>query len=68
MEVDDLSRKWKGKGKSGKGKKGSKKGKESRSVKVYGESKVEHTRFDGECRNCGKYGHKAADLLVQTTT
>ena len=29
--------------------------------KGYGESKVEHTRFDGECRNCGNYGHKAAD-------
>ena len=22
---------------------------------------MEHTRFDGECRNCGKHGHKAAD-------
>ena len=26
-----------------------------------GESKVEHTRFDGECRNLGKHDHKAAD-------
>ena len=47
MEVDVLSRKWKGKGKSGKGKKGGKKGKESHSGKGHGESKVEHTRFDG---------------------
>ena len=22
---------------------------------------MEHTRFDSECRNCGKHGHKAAD-------
>ena len=49
MEVDVLSREGQGKGKSGKGKKGGKKGKESRSVKGDGESKVEHTRFDGEC-------------------
>ena len=62
MEVDVLSRKGKGKGKSGKGKKGGKKGKESHSGKGYGESKVEHTRFDGECRNFGKHGHKAADF------
>ena len=61
MEVDVLSRKGKGKGKSGKGKKGGKKGEESHSGKGHGESKIEHTRFDGECRNCGKYGHKAAD-------
>ena len=52
MEVDVLPRKGKGKGKSGKGKKGGKKGKESHSGKGHGESKVEHTRFDGECRNC----------------
>ena len=61
MEVDVHSRKGKGKGKSGKAKKGGKKGKESHTGKGYGESKVEHTRFDGESRNCGKYGHKAAD-------
>ena len=61
MEVDVLSRKGKGKGKSGKGKKGGKKDKESHTGKGYGESKVEHTRFDGECRNCGKHCHKAAD-------
>ena len=61
MEVDAISRKGKGKGKSGKDKKGGKKGKESHSGKGYGETTVEHSRLEGECRNCGKYGHKAAD-------
>ena len=61
MEVDVLFRKGKGKGKSGKGKKGGKKCKESHTGKGYGESKVDHTRFDGECRNCGKHDRKAAD-------
>ena len=61
MEVDAVSRKGKGKEKSGKGKKGGKKGKESHSGKGYGETTTEHSRFEGECRNCGKYGHKAAD-------
>ena len=37
------------------------KGKENHSGKGYGETTTEHSRFDGECRNCGKYGHKAAD-------
>ena len=61
MEVGAVSRKGKGKEKSGKGKKGGKKGKESHSGKGYGETTTEHSRFDGECRNCGKYGHKASD-------
>ena len=61
LEVDAISRKGKGKGKSGKGKKGGKKGKESHSGKGYRETTVQHSRFEGECRNCGKYGHKAAD-------
>ena len=61
MEVDAVSRKGKGKEKSGKGKKGGKKGKESHSGKGYGETTTEYSRFDGECRNCGKYGHKASD-------
>ena len=61
MEVDATSRKGKGKEKSGKGKKGGKKGKESHSGKGYREMSTEHSRFEGECRNCGKYGHKAAD-------
>ena len=53
MEVDALSRKGKGKEQSGKGKKGGK-GKESRSRKGYGETTTEHSRFEAECRNCGK--------------
>ena len=61
MEVDVISRKGKGKEESGKGKKGGKEGKESHSGKGYGETSTEHSRFEGECRNCGKYGHKAAD-------
>ena len=61
MEVDAVSRKRKGNEKSGKGKKGGKKGNESHSGKGYGESTKDHSRFEGECRNCGKYGHKAAD-------
>ena len=52
MEVDVISRKGKGKGKSSKGKKGGKKGKESHSGKGYGETTAEHSRFEGECRNC----------------
>ena len=60
MEVDAVSRKGRGKEKSGKGKKGGKKGKESHSGKGYDETTTEHSRFEGECRNCGKYGHKAA--------
>ena len=61
MEVDAVSRKGKGKEKSGKGKKGGKKGKESHSGKGNGETTTEHSRFEGACRNCGKYGHTAAD-------
>ena len=61
MEVDAVSRKGKGKEKSGKGKKCGKKGKDSHTGKSYGETTTEHSRFEGECRNCGKYGHKAAD-------
>ena len=61
MEVDAIPRKGKSKEKSGKGKKGGKKGKESHSDKGYGETTAEHSRFEDECRNCGKYGHKAAD-------
>ena len=52
MEVDAVSRKGKGKEKSSKGKKGGKKGKESHSGKGYGETTTEHSRFQGECRNC----------------
>ena len=45
-EVDAISRKGKGKGKSGKGKKGGKKGKESYSGKGDRETTVEHSRFE----------------------
>ena len=61
MEVDAISRKRKGKEKSGKGKKGGNKGQESHSGKGYQETTTEHSRFESECRHCGKYGHKAAD-------
>ena len=61
MEVDALSRRREGKRKYGKGKKGGKKRKESHSSKSYGETTLEHSRFEGECRNYGKYGHKAVD-------
>ena len=54
MEVDAISRKGKGKEKSGKGKNCGKKGKEIHSGKGYGETTTEHSRFEGECRNCGK--------------
>ena len=59
--------KGKGKEKSGKGRKGGKKGKEIHSGKGYGETKTEHPRFDGERRNCGKYGHKASDCWYKQT-
>ena len=67
MEVDAISRKGKGTGNSGKGKKGGEKGKESHSGKEYGETTTEHSRFDGECRNCGKYGHKTSDCWYKQT-
>ena len=47
MEVHAVSRKGKGKEKSGKGKRGGKKGKESHSGKGYGETTTEHSRFEG---------------------
>ena len=64
MEVFAVSRKAKGKEKYGKGKKGGKKGKESHSGKGYGKTTTEHSRFEGECRNCGKYGPNAADCCT----
>ena len=67
MEVNAVSRKGKGKEKSGKGKNGGKKGKESHSGKGYVETTTEHSRFEGECRNSGKYGHKAADCWYKQT-
>ena len=60
-----------GKGKAKKNparaKKGGNKGKENHSGKGYGETTTEHSRFDGECRNCGKYGHKASDCWYKQT-
>ena len=44
-----------------------KKGKEIHSGKGFGETTTEHSRFDGECRNCGKYGHKASDCWYKQT-
>ena len=60
--------KGKAKKKSSKSKKGGKKGEESHSSKGYGETTTEHSRFEGECRNCGKYGHKAAHCWYKQTT
>ena len=59
--------KGKAKKKSGKGKKGGKKGKECHSGKGYGETTTEHSRFEGECGNCAKYGHKASDCWYTQT-
>ena len=67
MEVDAVSRKGKSKEKSCKGKKCGKKGKEIHSGKGCGETTTEHSRFDGECPNCGKYGHKASDCWYKQT-
>ena len=53
MEVDVLvPKRERQRANLAKGKKGGKKGKESHSGKGHGESKIEHTRFDCECRNC----------------
>ena len=68
VEVDVISRKGKGKEKSGKGKKAGEIGNESHSGKGYGETTTEHSRFEGECRSCGKYGRKAADCWYKQTT
>ena len=34
--------------------------KEKKATQAYGETITEHSRFEGECRICGKYGHKAS--------
>ena len=41
--------------------------KDSHSSKGRGETTTEHSRFDGECRNCGTYGHKASDCWYKQT-
>ena len=53
--------------KSGKGKKGGKKRKENHSGKGYEGTTTEHSQFDGECRSCGKYGHKASGCWYEQT-
>ena len=51
MEVDVVAMKWK------------EKGKENHSGKGYVEQNSwRFLDFDGACRNCGKYGHNAADF------
>ena len=37
-------------------------------MKIRGETTTEHSRFECEFRNCGKYGHKAADCWYKQTT
>ena len=61
MEVDAISRKGKGKAKSGKGKKGGKKGKESHSGKGYGETITETHDSMENVETVEKCGHKAAE-------
>ena len=59
MEVDAFSRKGHGKEKSCKSKKDGNNGKESYSGQGHGETTTEHSRFEGECRNCGESANKA---------
>jgi hypothetical protein len=63
MQVDALS--WKGGGKGGKGGKGGGKGGrppgKGQPARGPGGAAGKGAKFDGECRHCGKYGHKAAD-------
>ena len=67
MEVDAVSRKGKAKKNPARARKVARKEKESHSGKGYGETTTEHSRFDGECRNSGKYGHKASDCWYKQT-
>ena len=41
--------------------------KESHSGKGYGETTTGHSRFEGECRNCGKHRHRASDCWYKQT-
>ena len=43
------------------------KGKKSSEANATGETTTEHSRFDGECRNCGEYGHEASDCSYKQT-
>ena len=38
-----------------------------KTIRFAGKPTTEHSRFEGECRNCGKYGHKAADCWYKQT-
>ena len=63
VEVDAISGKgMKGKENSTRAIKVARKAKKVTAGKGYGEQGAETpSYFEGECRNCGKYGHKAAD-------
>ena len=64
MDVDSLHRKG-GKGKKGKGK-GKNKGDRPRyDGKGKGEQSVKQRYFDGDCNQCGEYGHKKTRLCGQ---
>ena len=41
--------------------------KEATQAKVTEKTTTERSTFDGECRNCGKYGHKASDCWYKQT-
>ena len=61
MEVDAVSRKGKAKKNPARARRVARKEKKATQAKVTGETTTEHSRFQGECRNCGKHGNKAAD-------
>ena len=68
MDVDALWKKGKGKGK-GKDKKGKGKGKDKKG-KAEGNGKdkgkeAKTPRFEGYCRSCGKWGHRASDCWAK---
>ena len=69
MDIDALWRKGKAKGK-GKDKKGKGKGKEKGKGKADGKGKdkgkeAKTPRFEGYCRSCGKWGHRASDCWAK---
>ena len=62
MEVDAVCRKrMKVKGKIRMSMEGGKEGKESHTRVEVKKPQINLLYFERECRNCGKYGHKAAD-------
>ena len=76
MDVDALAKgRWSGKGgtegkgskgREGKGGKGG--GKGNRGDQVKGGKGQTQKRFEGDCGNCGKWGHKAADCWSKVQT